>query len=290
MGSYEIDSSTKNISVDHIDKDPLNNRFDNLRIIDNLEKEILLQEKKAKKEEQKNLEKERRIEKQKSEREENKIRKIEEKKIEIERKIEKQKLDKEELIIKKIEEKKLEKEKRIEEINKLREDQKQRITNIFKQFLKESDVIMDISKGILVDQGRYSNQYKNKICHIQNIEKNDEYLMLCNQDKVCKMCPISLQKIKEYEKKFNNNKKIIWSYQVGNGYILGNNNLYIHQVIMDCYGNGSGTKNISVDHIDRDPLNNRFDNLRIASRIEQENNSKGIQEGTKRERKHNAQP
>jgi hypothetical protein len=57
---------------------------------------------------------------------------------------------------------------------------------------------------------------------------------------------------------------------------------------MDCYGNGRGTKTISVDHIDRDPLNNTMDNLRIASRKEQELNSKGIQEGTKRERKRNA--
>jgi magnesium-transporting ATPase (P-type) len=33
-----------------------------------------------------------------------------------------------------------------------------------------------------------------------------------------------------------------------------------------------------------------FDNLRISTRKEQENNSKGIMEGTKRERKHNAKP
>ena len=57
---------------------------------------------------------------------------------------------------------------------------------------------------------------------------------------------------------------------------------------MNFYGNGKGTKNESVDHIDQDPLNNCFDNLRIATRSDQEQNSKGIKNGTKRERKQNA--
>lgn len=73
-----------------------------------------------------------------------------------------------------------------------------------------------------------------------------------------------------------------------NGYIAGNNKIYMHQIIMNCYGNGHGTKHISVDHIDRNPLNNSLDNLRIATRKEQEQNSKGIMEGSKRERKRSA--
>jgi hypothetical protein len=66
--------------------------------------------------------------------------------------------------------------------------------------------------------------------------------------------------------------------------------MYIHQIITGCYGNGKGTKNIRVDHIDRDPLNNTIENLRIATRDEQEKNSKGIMEGTKRARKSSAKP
>ena len=73
-----------------------------------------------------------------------------------------------------------------------------------------------------------------------------------------------------------------------NGYIGCSNKLYIHQIITECHGNGKGTKEISVDHIDQNPLNNIMENLRIATRVEQEQNSKGIKEGTKRARKHNA--
>ena len=64
----------------------------------------------------------------------------------------------------------------------------------------------------------------------------------------------------------------------------------IHQAITGVYGNGKGTSKISIDHIDRDPLNNRLDNLRIADRKMQEQNSKGIAPGTKRERQSIARP
>ena len=59
---------------------------------------------------------------------------------------------------------------------------------------------------------------------------------------------------------------------------------------MNYYWNGKGTKNKSVDHIDQDPLNNTYDNLRIVSEEVQRQNSKGIKEGTKRARKTSAQP
>ena len=143
--------------------------------------------------------------------------------------------------------------------------------------------------GHYIEGGSDCNIMKNPMWKIN--PDSDQYLMFCEQDSLCYIDQQSLEKIQEFEKKNKNNNKKLTFYKHQNGYILCSAiNLYIHQVIMDCYGNGSGTKNISVDHIDRDPLNNRFDNLRIASRIEQENNSKGIQEGTKRERKHNAQP
>ena len=59
---------------------------------------------------------------------------------------------------------------------------------------------------------------------------------------------------------------------------------------MDCYGNGKGTNTISVDHIDRDPLNNKMENLRLATHKEQQENSRGVIKDSKRARKSNAKP
>ena len=109
--------------------------------------------------------------------------------------------------------------------------------------------------------------------------------MYCEKDTICKLCCESYQKILDFEKE--NDIKITW-FVATNGYITGNNKLTMHQVITGFYGNGKGTKSISVYHIDRNKLNNCYNNLRIATFEEQHSNCKGILPGTKRERKHNA--
>jgi len=150
-----------------------------------------------------------------------------------------------------------------------------------KNIIETYDVI-EYTKGHYLTMGQDANIMKNPIWRIN--ENGKEYLLMyCEKDTICKLCCESYKKILNYE----NNKKITW-FKLQNGYIMGSNNLFIHQVITGCYGNGQGTKNISVDHIDQNPLNNSLENLRIATRKEQEQNSKGIKPGTKRERKHNA--
>jgi len=146
--------------------------------------------------------------------------------------------------------------------------------------------VISYQHGHISKNGKDASIMKNPIWRIQEGDK--EYiLMYCETDTICKLCPKSYQKILDFEK---NHKKCSF-YKHSNGYISTHSgNLYIHQIITDCYGNGRGTKNISVDHIDQDPLNNTYDNLRIATRKEQEQNSKGIKEGTKRARKTSAQP
>lgn len=145
------------------------------------------------------------------------------------------------------------------------------------------------NEGHKCGMGKDSNIMKNPYWLIEEDNKKI-YLMYCETDTICKLDEKALNNIRKFEKENNCNKKLTF-YKHSNGYILcSNRNLFIHQIITGCYGNGKGTKNVSVDHIDQDPLNNCFSNLRIATRAEQEQNCKGIKENTKRERKHSAKP
>jgi hypothetical protein len=63
------------------------------------------------------------------------------------------------------------------------------------------------------------------------------------------------------------NKKLTFHKHVS-GYVLSSNSsLFIHQIVTSCHGNGKGTKNISVDHIDRNNHNNNIENLRWCTRL-----------------------
>ena len=157
-----------------------------------------------------------------------------------------------------------------------------------KEIINNYNVIEYIS-GHYSKNGVEPYHMKNPIWKIDDNGK--EYLLMyCEKNTIIKLCQKSLDKIKEFENNHNEGKKITFHKHL-NGYILSSNkSLFIHQIITGCYGNGKGTKNISVDHIDRNPLNNTCENLRIATREQQEQNSKGISQGTKRARKTSAKP
>jgi hypothetical protein len=160
------------------------------------------------------------------------------------------------------------------------------IYHFYHKNILEKYTVIDYVNGHYLTMGQDANVMKNPIWKIK--ENDKEYLLMyCEKDTICKLCIESYQKILEYEINKNNGKKITW-YKHQNGYILCSLNLYIHQIIAECYGNGKGTKNVSVDHVDQNSLNNALENLRIATRNEQEQNSKGIKPGTKRERKSSA--
>ena len=162
-----------------------------------------------------------------------------------------------------------------------------------KKYIEDTYIVVEYNNGHVKTIGKDANIMKNPFWKIkENDNDNETILMYCETTTLIKLCQKSLDKILDYEKSLNNTK-LTW-YKGLNGYIQTHNSVdgkvyYIHQIITGCYGNGKGTKNISVDHIDQDPLNNTWENLRIATREEQEQNSKGIKTGTKRERKHDAQ-
>ena len=162
------------------------------------------------------------------------------------------------------------------------------IYHYYHKNILEKYKVIEYIEGHYNQRGQDANMMKNPIWKIQ---ENDVcyLLMYCEKNTICKLCPESYQKILDFEKNMNEGKKITWFKHL-NGYINSSYGIFIHQVITNCYGNGKGTSNVSVDHIDRDPLNNTIENLRIATRKEQENNSKGIMDGTKRERKTCAKP
>lgn len=165
---------------------------------------------------------------------------------------------------------------------------------IFDKYYKvvnEKYDILEYYRGHFNSRGKDANIYKNPIWRV--IDGDEELLiMYCEKDTLVQLCRESYKKILDFEKSIG--VKTTW-FACENGYIATSEitqrkMYYMHQIITGCYGNGRGTANSSVDHIDRNPQNNRMENLRIANREEQEQNKRGSIPGTKRERQSNAQP
>lgn len=153
-------------------------------------------------------------------------------------------------------------------------------------FLKYNNNNLIIKKFI---EGKYSERWECNINYkivVFDKKNKEEYVLFNINPKT--FTKISCETLKLLGE--NNNS---W-YLNKNGYVGGRikslkKTLFLHQWITNCYGNGQGIKNISVDHINRDKLDNRISNLRVVDFETQHSNVSGIIPGTKRNRQRTAQ-
>jgi len=153
----------------------------------------------------------------------------------------------------------------------------------------EHEVVLSQDEGLYIRGGRYAGSYKN-ICYlIENTETKEKYYkMTCNEDNtICTTLSIDDIKLIMNYKPYRPN----WSLN-GNGYVYGQlpnkKKITLHSFIIknkDPNCEKINDKKYSIDHINRDKLDNRRENLRWASEKMQNTNRKGVMPGTKYNRK-----
>ena len=120
--------------------------------------------------------------------------------------------------------------------------------------------------------GCSSGKKMNPHLFVENVLDPDEnlyYIMLCNKN------AITFFSEDDYDKVFSQDENnLTYSYNSKIGYIFKtidkDKKLYLHQIIMGHSGFGKGQ--ISIDHINRNKLDNRKCNLRLATQSEQNKN------------------
>lgn len=159
-------------------------------------------------------------------------------------------------------------------------------------FLAANYNILEYFPGHHLTKGQSAYVMKNPRWLVQEKESGlTKMMMYCEPDTLIQICQDAYERVLAFQKDHNDNQPITF-YKHSNGYIACHfNNMYIHQIITGCYGNGKGTATVSVDHIDQNPLNNTLANLRVATQEEQRQNTTGMKDDdSKRKRQCIARP